>query len=157
MQYGMINYSLHAVQDILRIYLFFFNFFFYVYLFLRQRETGSERERETQNPKQAPGSELSAQSPMRDSNSRTARSCPEAEVGRSTDWATLAPPESLVVLKEKTKMFKRKTLSPHSRLFTFQTPPRVFHTLPPYSAYTHNTLFPSRLWTGFDSLRRFFF
>ena len=47
------------------------------YLFLRQRETeherGRVRERETQNPKQAPGSELSAQSPTRGSNSRTAR------------------------------------------------------------------------------------
>ena len=36
-----------------------------------------QRERETQNPKQAPGSELSAQSPMRVSNSRTMRSWPE--------------------------------------------------------------------------------
>ena len=36
-----------------------------------------QREREMQNPKQAPGSELSAQSPMRGSNSQTARSCPE--------------------------------------------------------------------------------
>ena len=33
-----------------------------------------ERERETQNPKQAPGSELSAKSPMRGSNSGTMRS-----------------------------------------------------------------------------------
>ena len=32
---------------------------------------GAERERETQNPKQAPGSELSAQSPTRGSNPRT--------------------------------------------------------------------------------------
>ena len=38
---------------------------------------GAERERETQNPKQAPGSELSAQSPMRGSNSQTVRSWPE--------------------------------------------------------------------------------
>ena len=30
-----------------------------------------QRERETQNPKQAPGSELSAQSPMRGSNPQT--------------------------------------------------------------------------------------
>ena len=56
-------------------------FFFNVYLFLRQRETEQERgrvrERETQNLKQAPGSELSAQSPTRGSNSRTARSWPE--------------------------------------------------------------------------------
>ena len=36
-----------------------------------------ERERETQNPKQAPGSELSAQSPTRGSNPQTARSWPE--------------------------------------------------------------------------------
>ena len=52
-------------------------FFFNVYLFLRQGETqheqGRVRETETQNLKQAPGSELSAQSPTRGSNSRTAR------------------------------------------------------------------------------------
>ena len=52
-----------------------------VYLFLRQRETehewGRVRERETKNLKQAPGSELSAQSPTRGSNSRTVRSWPE--------------------------------------------------------------------------------
>ena len=44
-----------------------------------QRETawewgGAERERETQNPKQALGSELSAQSPTWGSNSQPARS-----------------------------------------------------------------------------------
>ena len=48
---------------------FFFLIFFNVYLFLRQGETeheqGRVRERETQNMKQAPGSELSAQSPTR--------------------------------------------------------------------------------------------
>ena len=43
----------------------------------RERETESEqgrireRERETQNPKQAPGSELSAQNPTWGSNSQT--------------------------------------------------------------------------------------
>ena len=62
----------------LPLFFFFFNFFKVVYLFLRQRETEHERgrvkERETQNPKQAPGSELSAQSPTRGSNPRTARS-----------------------------------------------------------------------------------
>ena len=45
------------------IFIYFFN----VYLFLRQRQSmnggGAERERETQNRKQAPGSEPSAQSP----------------------------------------------------------------------------------------------
>ena len=58
---------------------YFFFFFFNIYLFLRQRETQHERgqgqrERETQNLKQAPGSELSAQGLMRGSNSRTVRS-----------------------------------------------------------------------------------
>ena len=58
---------------------------FYIYIFLmfiferereRERESdqGRGRERGTQNPKQAPGSELSAQSLTRGSNSRTARS-----------------------------------------------------------------------------------
>ena len=52
-----------------------------VYSFLRETEhergRGRERERETQNPKRAPGSELSAQSPMQGLNSRTSRSQPE--------------------------------------------------------------------------------
>ena len=34
-----------------------------------EHEQGRGRQRETQNPKQAPGSELSAQSPTRGSNS----------------------------------------------------------------------------------------
>ena len=38
---------------------------------------GAEREGETQNPKQAPGPELSAQSPTPGSNSQAVRSCPE--------------------------------------------------------------------------------
>lgn len=58
--------------------LSFFFFFFNVYLFLRERETecepGSGRERGRQNPKQAPGSELSAQSPTWGLNPRTMRS-----------------------------------------------------------------------------------
>ena len=52
----------------------FFKFLFYVlFIFERERERWcvgeGQRERETQNPKQAPGSELSAQSPVRGSNS----------------------------------------------------------------------------------------
>ena len=39
-----------------------------------EHEQGRGRERETQNPKQAPGSELSAQSPTRGLNPRTVRS-----------------------------------------------------------------------------------
>ena len=38
---------------------------------------GAERERETQNPKQALGSELSAQDQMWGSNPQTVRSWPE--------------------------------------------------------------------------------
>ena len=56
-------------------YMFFF--FFSVYSLLRERERAQvgerQRERETQNPKQAPGSELSPQNPMQGSNSRTER------------------------------------------------------------------------------------
>ena len=56
------------------IYFYFFN----VYLFLRESEReceqGRSRERETQNQKQAPGSELSTQSPMQGSNSQTMKS-----------------------------------------------------------------------------------
>ena len=53
-----------------------FKKFFNVYLFLRQSTSGegAEKERETQNPKQIPGSELSAQSPTQGSNSHTVRS-----------------------------------------------------------------------------------
>ena len=40
-----------------------------------------QRERETQNPKQAPGSEPSAQSPTQGSNPRTVRSCLEPKSG----------------------------------------------------------------------------
>ena len=52
----------------------FFSLMFY--LFLRQTEHewgGGQRETETQNPKQAPGSEPSVQSPTQGSNPQTAR------------------------------------------------------------------------------------
>ena len=50
-----------------------------MFYFIFETETEHEqeegqRDRETQNPKQAPGSELSAQSPMRGLNPRTVRS-----------------------------------------------------------------------------------
>ena len=47
-----------------------------------------QREREAQNLKQAPGSELSAQSQTRGSNPRTLRSCPELK----SDAQTTEPP-----------------------------------------------------------------
>ena len=53
-----------------------------MFLFIFERDRGREstlvgegqKERETQNLKQAPGSELSAQSPTYESNPRTVRS-----------------------------------------------------------------------------------
>ena len=54
-----------------------------MFIFERKRERerdknvsrgGAERDTDTQNLKQTPGSELSAQSPTRGSNSQTARS-----------------------------------------------------------------------------------
>ena len=71
---GLVDYSLpvHALGDSL-------NFFFNVYLFIfgekeTERDGERDRERETQNRKQAPGSQLSAQSPTRGSNPRAVRS-----------------------------------------------------------------------------------
>ena len=51
-------------------------FFFFTFIFDRDRALVGEgqRERETRNPKQAPGSELLAQSPVLSSNSGTVRS-----------------------------------------------------------------------------------
>ena len=60
-----------------------------MFIFERERERVRERartwgrgreERETQNLKQAPGFELSAQSPMWGLNSQTARSWPESKL-----------------------------------------------------------------------------
>ena len=60
------------------LFYFCFIIFLKVYLYLREREREQagegQRARETQNPKQAPDSELSAQSPTRGSNLRTMRS-----------------------------------------------------------------------------------
>ena len=59
------------------MFLFFFTFlkiFTYFWEKERVRAGKEQKERETQNPKQGPGSELSAQSPMRGSNPGTVRS-----------------------------------------------------------------------------------
>ena len=53
-----------------------YSLFFNAYLFLRERERereGTEREEDTES-EAAPGSELSTESPMEGSNSRTVRS-----------------------------------------------------------------------------------
>ena len=78
----MVSFDLHAIlcrpKDS-QAFLFFFKFFFstFIYFWDRERQSmnggGAEREGDTQNRKQAPGSEPSAQSLTRGSNSRTAR------------------------------------------------------------------------------------
>ena len=66
-----------------------FLIFFSMYLFWqRQREWGRGKERgRQQNPKQAPGSELSAQSPTRGSNPQDREIMTWAEVRCLTNWA----------------------------------------------------------------------
>ena len=79
-------------------HLHFLMHFFHVYLFLGDRETDRERaqvregqaEKETQNPKQDPGSELSAQSPMWGPNLQMVRSWPE----RKLDAQLTEPPQA---------------------------------------------------------------
>ena len=62
-------------------------FFLHLFIFERQRQSTSrgeaEREKETQNLKQAPDSQLSAQSPMQGLNSQNTRSWPEPKSDRS--------------------------------------------------------------------------
>ena len=86
--------------------VFFLNVFIYFWRRERERDRAwageEQRERETQNLKQAPGSEPSAQSPTRGSNSRTARSWPGWS-RRLTDCATQAPQTCGILQKKKDK------------------------------------------------------
>ena len=60
------------------MYLIFKKICLHLFIFERQRDRvragEGQRERETQNPKQDPGSELSAQSPTQGLNPQTVRS-----------------------------------------------------------------------------------
>ena len=75
-------------------YLIFFYVFYYLFLTERDRARAGvgQRERETQNPKQAPGSELSAQSPTRGLNPRTVRSWPELKLDMLNQLSHLGAP-----------------------------------------------------------------
>ena len=89
-----ISYERHRSHEYELLSNFFFNFS-PLFTFERQRQTEHEqgekqRERETQNPKQAPGSEVSAQSPTRGSNPRTVRSRSEPK----SDAQPTEPPRS---------------------------------------------------------------
>ena len=59
------------------------------------QETECKQQRETQNPKQAPGSELSARSPTRGLELTNREIMTWAQVGRLTDSATQAPPSDI--------------------------------------------------------------
>ena len=66
-------YWLNILLHIFPVCLFFLTFIH----FWDSASGGGQSKRETQNPKQAPGSKLSSQSPMRGSNLRTMRSWPK--------------------------------------------------------------------------------
>ena len=70
---NMLNQFIYEQYSINTCFLIFLMFLF---IFDRERAQAGEgeRDRDTQNLKQAPGSELSAQSSMRGSNPQTARS-----------------------------------------------------------------------------------
>ena len=84
-------YSTSNQRNIVAIYTFL-KITFHVYLFLRDRLwAGKEqRKRGTQNPMQAPGSELSTQSPT-GTRTHNSKIMTWAKVGHSTNWATQAP------------------------------------------------------------------
>ena len=67
----------------------------FIYFWEREREIvwagKGQKERETRNPKQAPGSEPSAQSPTWGSNSQTMRSWPEPKSDASLTEPTRCP------------------------------------------------------------------
>ena len=75
--------------------MFCINFLNVLFIFERQRNSTSgeraEGERETQNPKQGPGCELSAQSPTWGSGSQTVTSRPEPK----SDTQPTEPPGAL--------------------------------------------------------------
>ena len=79
-QHRLTGPSLTPPRRLEQCSVLFKKFFKCLFIIERQRKTeheqgrGRERERETQNLKQAPGSELSAQSPTRGSNPPTVRS-----------------------------------------------------------------------------------
>ena len=101
-------------------------FFFNIYLFLRDRdrawagEEQRERERETQNRKQAPGSEMSAQSPTQGSNPQIARSWPRPKSDAQQIETPRRPnllPFLTCLLTASPKSLRIFSLNPKFRLF----------------------------------------
>ena len=102
-------------------YKFFFNVYFHFWERDRAWVGEGQRERETQNLKQAPGSELSAQSPTQGSNSRTW----DHDLSRSLTLNWLSHPGAPVILK--TPGF--------SNCASFWPSAMVFHSLYPSIFY----------------------
>ena len=80
----------------------------FIYFWQRDRAWAGEgqRERETQNPKQAPGSELSGTEPDMGPEPTDCETMTRAEVGRSTNRTTQAPLYILSINLEL--LFKKK-------------------------------------------------
>ena len=80
----------------------------FIYFWQRERDRAwagkGQRERETQNPKQATGSELSAQSPTRGSNSQTTRSWPEPKSDAQPTEPPRRPRNTMIYSTQKEKV-----------------------------------------------------
>ena len=83
------------------------NFLMFIYFWERQRQNvsglGAERERETQNRKQAPGSELSAQSLIWGLNPWTMRSWPKPKLSQTLNWLSYPGNSQIYFLVEQEK------------------------------------------------------
>ena len=88
---------LYQILNLSTLYYLFLSSFIMTERGSEHRQVGKGLEREGDGESQA-GSELSEQSPMQGSNSRTMRSWPEPKlkVGCLTDWATQAPQPSII-------------------------------------------------------------
>ena len=105
------NLTSYLTSHLALFHFFFLNFL--KCLFILERETGQvgqgQRERESQNRKQAPGSELSAQSWMRGSNSQAMRSRPEPKLDAQLTEPPRHPIAPFYLLKATLKGQLRKT------------------------------------------------
>ena len=133
----------HIVSDMSQPSLCFWNIshnyplllFFLKHLFIFETErdrawTGEgQRERDTQNLKQAPGSEWSAQSPTRGSNSRIVRSWPEPKLAAQPTEPPRRP-NPLLLNKTCKKTWFGFFFFPINNCWTAEFPKILYHTDP---------------------------
>ena len=95
----LLSVSPKLFSNVLSEWYFYFFLFFLMFIFERERDRAwageGQRERKTQNPKQVPGSELSAQSPTRGSNPQTVRSWPELKPDAQPRELPRRPPQDV--------------------------------------------------------------